>query len=232
MTPKAHKESGQKPAAIAALISLPIAYLTQVFFGIASGGDVAVFFDGARALALSSQQADAFIAGMWFDIFGYYLIFVPVIIYVWGAIRHTDPFLVDITSMSGLIYCLLGAFGASTMAGAFGGLYTSAGVTDAAAISAWEATISGQWRGLWLLEAVLAALWLGGLAKLLMRGGRRGLGGFAGLLALIWGVQFAGWHIGAHGVSDIALIATTLLSPLWAAWLGISLWRNPLGAIH
>ncbi|MEM9667439.1 MAG: hypothetical protein AAF950_00810 [Pseudomonadota bacterium] len=220
---------GRKVASVAAFLSLPFAYLTQTLYVTAAGGDVGIFFEGAKILAVSQQQAGYFYTAMWTDVLGYYLILIPVIVYAWKALRGVNETLADIAFFCGTIFCLLGSFGAVTMAGAFNILYASFSDAtleqQAAAIAAWEATIYGQWRGLWLLEATLAFVFLVGLGRLLLDIGRTGLGGVAILLGLIWIVQFTTWQLGYHAVSDAALTAVVLLAPLWSAWLGVVLWR-------
>ncbi len=220
---------GRKLAAITAILSMPFAYLTQFFFVMASDGDVAIFHDGHQMLNLASDNASMFYAAMWTDILGYYLIFLPVIIYAWKILREVNESLTDISFLCGLIYCLLGSFGAVNMAGAFDSLYggyaTASASEQAQAVAAWQATIAGNWRGYWLLEAVLAAVWLGGLGRLLAIAGLRGLGLGAMFLSVIWLAQFTLWHLGLDEASDAALTLVVLLSPLWSVWLGISLLR-------
>ncbi len=215
---------GRKLAAITAILSLPFAYLTQFLFMSASGGDVSIFHDGQQMMNLDGEQASLFYTAMWTDILGYYLIFLPLIIYAWKALRHIDENLTDIAFLCGLIYCLLGAFGAVHMAGAFEALHSN--IATPAKAAAWEATIGGSWRGLWLLEAILAAIWLGGLAKLLNVAGLKGLAIGAGILAVIWTVQFFASHLGQTEISDAALAMVVILSPLWSVWLGAALLRD------
>ena len=95
---------GRRLAAIAAIVSLPFAYLTQMLFMTASDGNVAIFHDGRAMMALSADNASLFYAAMWADILGYYLIFLPVIIYAWKILREIDENLTDISFMCGLIY--------------------------------------------------------------------------------------------------------------------------------
>lgn len=214
---------GRKLAAIAAMISLPFAYLTQILFMGASDGDVSIFHDGERMMALAADKAAMFYAAMWTDILGYYLIFLPLIVYAWKILRQIDENLADIAFLCGLIYCLLGSFGAVMMAGTFEALRAG---NAGGSVAAWEATIGGNWRGYWLLEAVLASIWLAGLGHLLMRVRFKGLGLGAIALAIIWLIQFSLWHLGAKEASDAALALVVILSPLWAFWLGLSLLRR------
>ncbi len=217
------KIPGRKLAAIAAIISFPFAYVTQALFMAASDGDVTVFHSGDQMMALAADKAGLFYAAMWTDVLGYYLIFLPVIVYAWKALRHIDENLTDIAFLCGLIYCLLGSFGAVQMAGAFEALHAGHSPGSAAA---WEASIGGNWRGYWLLEAILVAIWLGGLAKLLSAIGLRALGLSAAALSAIWVVQFITLHAGMVEISDAALALVVVLSPLWSVWLGVALLRG------
>ena len=222
---------GRRLAAITAILSLPFAYLTQALFSLGTGGDPSAFFDAARLLSVSADQSTFLYFGYWVDILGYYLIFLPVLIYAWKALRPVDGSLTDIAFACGLIYCVLGAIGASTQAAAFQELqllHASGTLADkAAAEAAWTATVAGQWRGLWILEASLAAVWFGGLAKLLSATGFKGLGWLAALIAVLWGLLFTSWLAGLHELSDLFLMIVVLVSPIWAAWLGIRLWSSP-----
>ena len=221
---------GRRIAAITAIVSLPFAYLTQTLFSLGTGGDPSAFFDAARLLSVSSNQSTFLYLGYWTDILGYYLILLPVLIYAWKILRVVDESLTDLTFTCGLAYYLLGAIGAATQAAAFQDLHllhasgTLAEKTSAEA--AWTATVGGQWRGLWILEASMAAIWLGGLAKLLPMIGHKGLGWFAGFIATLWAALFITWLTGLHEISDLFLVAVSLIFPIWAAWLGFTLLRS------
>ena len=71
--------------------------------------------------------------------------FLPVIVYAWKALRHIDETLTDISFLCGFVYCLLGAFGATSMAGAFqalhGGIANASPSEIEAASVAWEAEL-------------------------------------------------------------------------------------------
>ncbi|MEM9670774.1 MAG: hypothetical protein AAF950_17820 [Pseudomonadota bacterium] len=221
--------SGRKLSAYTLIISLPFAAITQFLFGLGSGGDPALYFNASAALSLDASQASAFYFGMWFDVFGYYLIYLPVILYAWRAYRDSDQNLVDLLSICGIIYTVFGALGAATMAASFQTLHVGYAGLDSvqknAAEAAWLATISGQWLGVWKLEAILATVWLGGLSKVLIQHNMRWLGIGALLVAIIWLAQFVTWVAGAHDFSNLTLMLVVVVGPLWAFCLGIALLR-------
>ena len=221
---------GRRLAAIAAILSLPFAYMTQGLFSLGTGGDPTAFFDPERLLTGSASQIQMLYFGYWVDILGYYLIFIPVLIYAWKALRSINENLTDIAFLCGFVYCLLGAFGAATQAAVLQNLYLlhSSGnpIQQEAAQAAWSATVSGQWRGLWILEASLAAVWFGGMSALLGAIKLRGLGLMAGCIAALWGLLFITWLAGLHELSDLFLVIVVLISPIWAAWLGFKLWHG------
>lgn len=223
----------RRSAALFALISLPLAIATQACIFIALGGDATLMFDGERLLALPEERANAFYWFLWLDPLGYYAINIPIIIYAWKALRHIDETVADFTSAAGIVYALLGTFGAMTQAGAFEALYglvqseTTTAEMQAGAVASWNATIGGAVRGLWLFEALCAGIWMLGLAKLLVAIGKKALGFTAGFMGLIWIVHWALASADMTAISDPMMGIVVMGGPLWAAWLGIVLWPEP-----
>ncbi|MEM1403224.1 MAG: hypothetical protein AAGG55_07835 [Pseudomonadota bacterium] len=222
---------GRRTAAWVAIVSLPLAFLTQFFLATASKGNAEFLYQSHQLLALPTTDANALYWGLWLDPFGFYMIYIPVIIYAWKALRHVDESVADISSAFGIGYCLLGTFGALTQAGtyeALQGLYVateSADVREAAA-AAWSATAGGQVRGLWLMEAFFAAVWLLGVARLLFAIGKSALGAFAALLGMCW---FAHWvlaSIDLTAISNPLMAVVVIFGPIWTAWLGVILLRS------
>lgn len=74
----------------------------------------------------------------------------------------------------------------------------------------------------------MGAVWFGGLARILIARGLIAFGALAGFVAALWCVQFGAWIVGAHALSDLALVSVVLIGPLWAGWLGIKLLRNTI----
>ncbi|MEM9494999.1 MAG: hypothetical protein AAGA09_03265 [Pseudomonadota bacterium] len=220
---------GRKLAAIVAFSSLPFAVITQVLLGMASAGNTNFLFESHELLSLPADRANAFYWGLWFDPFGYYLIYIPVIIYAWKALRQVDETIADMSSSFGVVYCLLGTYGAMHQAGAYealqAGYATATSLEQSAAAAAWDATVGGQVRGLWLMEAFFAAVWMTGVGKLLMTAGKKALGASAMIIGAAWFGQWIFASLDVLAVSNVMMALVVLAAPFWTVWLGVTLWR-------
>ncbi|MEM1190074.1 MAG: hypothetical protein AAGI72_16205 [Pseudomonadota bacterium] len=221
---------GRRTAAWIAIVSLPLAFLTQLFLATASKGNSDFLYQSHDLLELAAPDADALYWGLWLDPFGFYLIYIPVIIYTWKALRHIDESIADISSAFGIGYCLLGTFGALTQAGSYEALHALYSSTDAteireAAAAAWSATAGGQVRGLWLMEAFFAAVWLLGVSRLLFAIERSALGVGAAVLGFCWLVHWVLASADVIAISNLLMAAVVMLGPVWTAWLGVVLLR-------
>lgn len=223
---------GRRTTAWIAIASMPLAFLTQYFLATASKGNSEFLYQSHSLLALPTSDASALYWGLWLDPFGFYMIYIPVIIYTWKALRHVDESIADVSSAFGIGYCLLGTFGALTQAGSFEALhvlYISTEATEVkdAAAAAWSATAGGQVRGLWLMEAFFAAVWLLGASRLLFAISHSGLGVGAAVLGVSWLAHWILASADVTAVSNLLMAVVVMLGPLWTAWLGVVLLRTP-----
>lgn len=167
-----------------------------------------------------------------FDILGYYLMRVPLILFLWRWLRSLNPIVADTASIFALLYIFLAISAASLLTGSITGIseqYQAAAPALRVGLeSAWIAAISTIYRGLWQFNLIPWLFW--GLAMgALLKSQRR----FQGLALQAVGL--------ASMLSVVGLLcensARTLLSivdtfqvnfmPLWMAWVGIALLRNP-----
>lgn len=219
---------GRKLAAITVLLSVPLAILTQLAGALSVQGDYSMMSSGLDMLSLPPGQAHWYTVSMWFDVFGYYAIYLPVIVYAWKALRHIDEYMTDLCFLCGVIFCVLGTIGAMVWAGAHQSLLAAyaAGtpVQQQAAAMAWEGIAGGQGRGLWLIQSLFATVWLLGLAKLLMAIGKRYLGLSGGAIGVLWLAHYVTWVLGMQTASMALIGLIVMVTPLWAIWLGLFLW--------
>ena len=220
--------SGHRFAALAALISAPCALGTLALFNAASGGQIPVLFDGASALAIGAENGRLLTLAFWLDIFGYYLIFVPVILYIWKAIRGANEWVADLGAISGLIYCVMGAMAVATMASSFSALQALYQSGAEAAAATWTGIVAGQWFGIWQAQVIAGAVWALCFGSILMSNGVRLLGGLTFLIGLGWIVQFALMVSDMVDASQAVSNVVVLLQPVWAIWVGVALLRNSL----
>lgn len=120
------------------------------------------------------QYADQFKAAYWFnilDMFGYYLLLLPLIFYLDQQYRFRTPWLSLFTN-SGLCYVLIGAIGAVTLAVAWPPLmhdFLHASGDESKIITLTISVLTTiVTKGLWnILEALFASVWFIGIGKLL-----------------------------------------------------------------
>lgn len=172
----------------------------------------------------SSDRATLFRVATVTEMFGSYLFFLPLVVYLWRELRPKSGTLVDVASAAGLGYAIVGAIGAAVFVAAGEPLirvYEHASVPDRAGIALTYRALSDAVIGIWQYgAAVLGGVsWIGiGLSA------RRrwpwfawfslALGAF-GLLAVL------GRAFGV--VYESSLPATPAFLPLavWPAWLGV-----------
>ena len=231
MTSIANTNSGRRLAFLTLLISVPFALFTLSFLVVVAGGDMSMFYDPAALLAVTPDKARLLYLGYWSDIFGYYLILVPAMLFLWRWLRPLDPGTADVAGVFGVVYALLGGIGAAHMAAAYQAIFAAnlgaSGAEAAALNAAWLATVTGGWQGLWVLAPAAGAVWAFGTGRLLLAHGRRYLGWLTTVIALAWAVHFVLKIAGLSEVSDLFSTIVIILQPIWAMSVAIAL-RKPI----
>jgi hypothetical protein len=216
--------------AIAAMVSIVPAFasllvaLPAVDWDMNAVSDMMLFLkSGERGAALGRWS-------MVLDMFGYYLLIAPAVLYVGHSHRSRSLLWSRLFTSSLLAYVLIGAMGAAILAAAMPALmiaHVHAASAERAAIEAvYRAITDAVYGGLWnLLEELVAGVgWLG--FGWLERARRPKLGALTialGLACLLDGLANA---LGAKAVADVGLFAYLVLAPVWAAWVGVRMWRE------
>jgi hypothetical protein len=220
-------------AGIAALVSIVPAFASLLVAMPAVDWDFATVAD--MMLFLKSGERGAAL-GRWamiFDLFGYYLLIAPAVIYVGRALRARSPLWARLFTSSLLAYVLIGAIGAAVLAAALPALmiaHVNAAAAERAAIeTVYRAMTDAVYGGLWnLLEEIVAGVgWLG--FGWLERSRRPWLGHVTIVLGLACLIDGLGNAVGAKAVADAGLYAYLVLAPIWAAWVGVNLLRDREG---
>lgn len=219
-----------KTAAIAAMLSFPIALLSLVMIFGAFNWDFDVAFNPAKAIAYSPDPSQMLRYGWLLDILGYYLLLAPVAIYLQQWLSEKAPLYSQLFTFCGLGYILCGGLGAAIMAGTSEPLfsaYQSGNATEQAAVAAAFATNFHQvFDGIWNQFAMLmAAVWLLGMGWL-MRAERRGLAWMTSLIGIASLIDFLGMVLQLEMISTIGLNIYLWFGPIWALWLGLTVWRH------
>lgn len=219
--------ASRRIAAISAIISAPLALAADVVVTVAVEFDFELLSDQARLINLGARAAEILRWGEILGIFGYYLLLAPVALYLWYWLRPHNPRLVTMYTVSGLGSIFIGVIGAGLRAGVLPEMmsaYAQAPDAQRQVLSVVFQTVTNViFAALGPVEGILAGLWLLGIG-LVLRSERRGLG----IFAVILGIAMLGSGFGA--MFQIELLAMLQLayfvSPIWALWLGVVIWRG------
>jgi hypothetical protein len=184
--------------------------------------DFDAFSDPIRTLAHARQHVLAF----WFnilDLFGYYVLLLPVTLRLHQQLRDRSPWMPLIT-LSGAAYVIIGACGAAVLAAVWPALMQA----QLNAPSEQQATIALVFKtatlavttGLWnILEMVFAATWWIGLGVLL-RAESRALAALTLVTGMSCALDSLGNLSGVHLLSDVGMNAYLVLSIVWCFAMG------------
>ena len=223
--------SFQRLAAIAAILSAPIALACYAPVLAAAGFDLNVFTDFSLMLETGARGAALWRWFMILDMLGYYLLIVPLVVLLWHWLRPRDPGRVDVYSLCLLAYSLIGAMGAAILAAVIPPLIVAYGVDPAQTTSielVFDTAINMVVAGLWnILEELVAGVgWIG--MGLMLRHERRAIGITTVILGVAALIDSIGMTLGIAPMAEAGLYAYVVLAPVWALWLGIDLLRRPV----
>lgn len=196
--------------------------------------DFAAFSDPTRTLLHAHNQVLAY----WFnilDLFGYYLLLLPLIFHLHQLLKYRSPWMPLIT-FSGAAYVLVGAIGASVLAAVWPSLmmdHLSAGPADQSAITAAFKTMTlAVTKGLWnILEVIFAAVWWIGTG-LLLRSASRPIAWLTIATGLSTLLDAIGNLLGLHLIAEISLNLYLVLAIIWPITIGIRLMRGTPDVRH
>lgn len=231
MTPE---RSFQRAAAIAAILSTPLAFGNTVTMLLAAEWSLDVILDPLQLLAAGEAAASMWRWSMILDMLGYYLLIIPLILVLRRWLGTSRPAWAELFSLALLSYSLIGATGAALHAAILPPLmhaYVSAdagqqGVTRELFLAAHNAVMYGLWN---LLDALVSGVgWLGFGALLLRE--RRALGVATLVLGAASLLDGLGVILQAEALATAGLLVYLLLAPVWAGWIGLDLLRRPLAS--
>ena len=221
------ENSFRRIAAITAIISAPLALAAVVVLTMAVEFNFELMSDQARLITLGARAAELFRLGEILGFFGYSLLLVPVVLYLWDWLKPRSPKLVTMYTVFGLAFIFIGAVGASLRAGVLPGMmsaYAQAASAQGQILSTiFQTVIDVIFGAIGPLESLLFGLWLLGIG-LVLRGERRSLG----IIAVILGIAFLGTAFGDMlQVEPLSMLELAyFISPIWVLWLGIVIWRR------
>jgi hypothetical protein len=219
------EHSFRRVAAIAAIVSVPVAAGNLVTALAAVGFDLNAVSHPLALIDRGSTAATLWRSSMLLDTLGYYLLIVPLVLLLRGALRDKSPNWIDFSVLCLLVYCFIGALGGAMLATAVPTLIkdyaTAPGAHRAILATAFNGYSDAVYRGLWnMLEEVLGGVaWIG--IGLVLRGGERRLGNVTILLGVACLVDGIFTALNVDSIATIGLTVYLVLAPAWAGWLGL-----------
>jgi hypothetical protein len=223
--------SFQRFAASTAIASFVVAIASGVAQGIPTNFSMDVMTDTTLMLSLGADGANLLRWGMILDMLGYYLMLLPLALFLQRWLGPKSPDWVRFFTICGLGYIFIGAIGAVTLAAVHPPLilaYPDATMEGRAALeTVFEATWNMVFGGLWnILEELLVAVWFFGVGWLL-RAERRVFAIVSMILGVAAGLDSLGMILNVETIHLLGLYVYGILAPIWALWLGIDLLRMP-----
>lgn len=228
-----HQSFG-RTAAVAAMLSAPFAFGNTITMLMAANFSVEAILDPLMLLAGGAQAAELWRWSMFFDMFGYYLLIIPLGLLLKRRFGAQSPAWAELFGLGLIGYSLVGAIGAGVHAAVLPPLikaYSEAGVEQQAMLAPlFLAFHNAVMVGLWnTLEMVLAGVgWLG--FGVLMLRERYMLGIATIILAASAFADAVGVIFSVDLLATVGLMIYLFLAPIWAFWLGLGLLRNPVPA--
>ena len=226
------KKQMQRLAGWCAILSSPLYIACLVLGYVGVNFNLAAF--KATSLSFQAITGKGYIArwSMIFDLFGCYLLLIPLTLFLWNWLKSKNSSLVGLFSLCGLGYCLFGAMGASILAAVIPSQLDAyaqvKGMTSQINEAVLTTFIHAIYHGVWgLLDTMLAGVWWIGMGVYL-REERRILGLYTIILGFFYLISGVCRIIGAETIAMVGLLVYFVLAPIWAALLGIDLLRKPI----
>ncbi|HVZ57698.1 MAG TPA: hypothetical protein VG870_13655 [Chitinophagaceae bacterium] len=182
--------------------------------------DPGVILDAPRTSSLAARWS------MLADLFGYYLLVLPLVFYVHGWLRSRTPS-APLLTFCGAAYVLLGVLGAAILSVIMPSLmdqYPLRGNTEQMTLRYLMRLINDLvYGGIWNLGSLLfgSAWWLGLGFHLQKK--TKVLGQVTVLLGLLTALVVLTGMIGWQQLSELATNIYLVLALIWAVWMGIAI---------
>jgi Domain of unknown function (DUF4386) len=222
--------SFQRLAAVTSILATLLACGSIGVQALVLGVNTDPFSNPTSILMTGADGANLFRWGMILDIFGYYLLLVPLALLLWSRLQPKGMNLVTLYTFCGLAYILVGAAGAATLAAISPPLIEGYGHASAQQQQMYEVVFSGfinvVYVGLWnLLESSLSGIWWLGIG-LLLRREQPALGIFTTVLGIFALLDALGRILNIQLIYTVGLAGILLFIPIWTLWFGIDLLRS------
>lgn len=214
----------QTVTGVTAILSAPLALASLLVGMIALHFNMEAFGE-PRSLIHVVTRPGLLRASVLLNLFGYYLLWLPGVLWLWDELDAKHPAMIRLYSLCGLGYIALGTIGGAMLSSAWPPLIQAYAQGSAAEreylaliFAAITATVEG---GIWSTpQNLLQGVWWLGMGGVLRRE-RRGLGTLALILGAFALLNSVGEVFDVEVFDMAGLFVTLLAGPIWNLWLGL-----------
>lgn len=216
----------QRMAGVTAVLGGILTIASIIFSLLSINFNVALFGDPLTMLNSGSAGAQQFGWSMVADVYGYYLLLVPTILFLRYWLQKRSRWLADLSTAFGLMYVTMGALGAAFLWQAWPAIINSYGTAappeQQTLLTIFQIVTGGIQSGIWNISGSLGGLWWLGIGYLL-RTSHRALSSFTLLLGAATVLTTLVNVFGLTAVGEFTILLYLFLAPVWALWLGTTL---------
>ena len=221
-----NQESYRKTVGWLAILSVPFAFANFALNGIAGGEEFDLYYFYKIGVEAGQLTKWSWLA----DMFGYYLLLLPVAILLHYWLKDKNPYWMGIFTLCGLGYIFAGSLGAAVLAKTWPTLISGYAGADEVAKEAYRIVFTNTtemvYGGIWgFYEFLLAGVWWIGIG-FAMKSERKSLGYATIILGVFALATTIGEIFSFQYLAFVGLMVLLLFAPIWAGWLGISLIRG------
>jgi len=218
----------QRHVGLLSILSAILAFGSLVLSAVAVEFNLDTFSDPSGLLRFS-QHHEAARWAMLLDMFGYYLLLLPAVLYLHEWLSPRTPW-ANLLTCCGLAYVLIGAIGAGILAAVWPQQmqqYLVAGPQQQAELQAAIENITTLvYGGMWnILEVFLCGVWWIGMG-LVLRSKFPSPGNVSILLGLACLLDSLGNMTGLKILAETGLNLYLILAIAWAAWMGVLIYQS------
>jgi len=215
-------------AAISAFISGAVQFATVAISISAVGVNVDLLAEPVNMILLDARGTEMFRWAWMLSIFGYYLLLIPVAVYLQAWFQPRNEGLARTTTSFAMVYFIVGTISIAIMVGAALPMMQAYSAASAPQneimLVVFQAVTDMSFFGMGPLAFAAGGLWWLGVGIALLKEQR-----ILSIITLVLGIGTLGSAIGYFlGIDLLARLEMVnyFLAPIWSLWIGISITRH------